>query len=436
MKLWQKDNTDTVQLVERFTVGKDREFDLLLAAHDVRASMAHAAMLCKVGLLTEDEGRQIREALQHIGEDIEAGKFTIEPEVEDVHSQIELLLTRALGTAGKKIHSGRSRNDQVAVAIKLFLRGSIQEIKVSAATLFDQLQRLSEQYKDQLLPGYTHLQLAMPSSFGLWFGAYAESLVDDLELLLAAYKVTDKNPLGSGAGYGSSFPLDRCMTTSLLQFGDLHYNAVYAQMSRGKTEKFVAVGIAALAATLARLSMDICLFLNQNFNFIHFPASLTTGSSIMPHKKNPDIFELVRGKCNRLQALPNELSMMLVNLPSGYHRELQLTKEILFPAIEMLLDCFAMLSFALPQIQVRAEILTDPKYKYLFTVEAVNDLVSQGQSFRDAYRVVGNQVEEGTFSFRDFDVSRHTHEGSMGHLCNEQISVAMERVLQQFDTGH
>ena len=436
MKLWQKDNTDTAQLVERFTVGKDREFDLLLAAHDVRASMAHAAMLCKVGLLTEDEGRQIREALQHIGADIEAGKFTIDPEVEDVHSQIELLLMRALGTAGKKIHSGRSRNDQVAVAIKLFLRGSIQEIKVSAATLFDQLQRLSEQYKDQLLPGYTHLQLAMPSSFGLWFGAYAESLVDDLELLLAAYKVTDKNPLGSGAGYGSSFPLDRCMTTSLLQFGDLHYNAVYAQMSRGKTEKFVAVGIAALAATLARLSMDICLFLNQNFNFIHFPASLTTGSSIMPHKKNPDIFELVRGKCNRLQALPNELSMMLVNLPSGYHRELQLTKEILFPAIETLLDCFAMLSFALPQIQVRAEILTDPKYKYLFTVEAVNDLVSQGQSFRDAYRVVGNQVEEGTFSFRDFDVSRHTHEGSMGHLCNEQISVAMERVLQQFDTGH
>lgn len=433
MKLWQKDNTDTAQLVEQFTVGKDREFDLLLAAHDIQGSMAHAAMLCKVGLLSKEEQEQIQEALQHILEDVTAGQFVIEPEVEDVHSQIELLLTRKLGTAGKKIHSGRSRNDQVAVAIKLFLRTSIQEIKAATVTLFDHLQQLSEQHKHQLLPGYTHLQLAMPSSFGLWFGAYAESLVDDLELLLAAYKVTDKNPLGSGAGYGSSFPLDRQMTTSLLHFGDLHYNAVYAQMSRGKTEKFVAMAIAALAATVARLSMDVCLFLNQNFDFIHFPASLTTGSSIMPHKKNPDVFELVRGKCNRLQALPNELSMMLVNLPSGYHRELQLTKEIIFPAIETLLDCLGMLSFALPQVQVRADILTDPKYKYVFTVEAVNDLVSQGQSFRDAYRTVGNLVEEGAFTFGDFDVARHTHEGSMGNLCNEQIKAAMDKVLRQFD---
>jgi argininosuccinate lyase len=432
MKLWQKDNTDTAQLVEQFTIGKDRDFDLLLAAHDIQGSMAHAAMLRKAGLLRVEEQEQLQETLQQILQEVKAGTFVIEPEVEDVHSQIELQLTRKLGTTGKKIHSGRSRNDQVAVAIKLFLKQSIQEIKAATAALFGHLQQLSELHQHQLMPGYTHLQLAMPSSFGLWFGAYAESLTDDLELLLAAYKVTDKNPLGSGAGYGSSFPLDRQMTTTLLHFSDLHYNAVYAQMSRGKTEKFVAMGIAALAATLSRLSMDVCLFLNQNFDFIRFPASLTTGSSIMPHKKNPDVFELVRGKCNRLQALPNELSMMLVNLPSGYHRELQLTKEILFPAIETLLDCFGMLSYALPQVQVKKDILTDPKYKYLFTVEAVNTLVSGGESFRDAYRIIGNQVEEGIFAPGQFDVASHTHEGSMGNLCNERIKVVMEQLLLQF----
>lgn len=432
MKLWQKDNTNTAALVEQFTVGRDREFDLLLAAHDVQGSLAHTEMLRQVGLLSAEEKQLIHEGLKEILQTIEAGKFFIEPDVEDVHSQVELLLTLKIGDSGKKIHSGRSRNDQVALAIKLFLKQALLEIKTAATTLFGQLQSLSERHKDKLLPGYTHLQLAMPSSFGLWFGAYAESLVDDLELLLAAYKVTDKNPLGSGAGYGSSFPLNRTMTTELLQLGALHHNAVYAQMSRGKTEKFVATGIAALAATLARLSMDVCLFLNQNFSFVSFPASLTTGSSIMPHKKNPDIFELVRGKCNRLQALPNELAMLLINLPSGYHRELQLTKEILFPAIDTLLDCFGMLSFALPQIQVKEDILSDEKYKYLFTVEAVNDLVHQGHSFRDAYRTVGNQVEEGCFHFGDFDIARHTHEGAMGNLCNEEIQLAMDKVMQQF----
>lgn len=432
MKIWQKDNTDTAQRVEQFTVGRDREFDLLLAAYDVQGSLAHTEMLYSVGLLTLEEKELIHEGLRFILQDIEAGRFTIGPDAEDIHSRIEWILTERIGEAGKKIHSGRSRNDQVAVAIKLFLKQAIQEIKTATVTLFDQLQALSEQHKDKLLPGYTHLQLAMPSSFGLWFGAYAESLVDDLELLLAAYKVTDKNPLGSGAGYGSSFPLDRKRTTALLGFDDMHYNAVYAQMSRGKTERFVATGIAALAATLSRMSMDICLFLNQNFGFISFPSSLTTGSSIMPHKKNPDIFELVRGKCNRLQSLPNELSMLLINLPSGYHRELQLTKEILFPAIDTLLDCFHMLCFAIPQVQVKDTLLSDDKYKYLFTVEAVNDLVQQGYAFRDAYRAVGKQVEEGIFSFDYFDFEKHTHEGAMGNLCNEQIRKAMEKVAEQF----
>lgn len=432
MKLWQKDNTDTALKTEHFTTGRDREFDLELAPYDVQASIAHATMLEAVGLLSADEGRQLREGLEDIREEIAAGRFAIAPEVEDVHSQIELLLTQRVGPAGKKIHSGRSRNDQVAVAIKLYLKQTLLDIKDETGILFDHLLQLSEQHKDKLLPGYTHLQLAMPSSFGLWFGAYAESLADDMELLLAAYKVTDKNPLGSGAGYGSSFPLNRTMTTDLLHFSDLHYNAVYAQMSRAKTEKFVATGIAALAATLARLSMDVCLFLNQHFGFIAFPASLTTGSSIMPHKKNPDIFELVRGKCNRLQALPNELALLLGNLPSGYHRELQLTKEILFPAIGSLRECLDILSFALPQVQVRAGILADEQYRYLFTVEAVNDLVCQGIPFRDAYRSVGNEVEKGTFQYSGFRPDRHTHEGAMGNLCTGQIRDNMQRVLRQF----
>lgn len=432
MKLWQKDNTDIAQRVEAFTVGRDRDFDLLLAACDVKGSLAHTEMLCKAGLLSPAEKEQVHHELHALLEEIAAGRFRIEDDVEDVHSQVELMLTRKIGDAGKKIHSGRSRNDQVAVDLKLFLKQSIQELSQAVKGLFDKLIALSEKHKTKLLPGYTHLQIAMPSSFGLWFGAYAESLVDDLELLAAAYAVTDKNPLGSGAGYGSSFPLDRTLTTSLLGFAALHHNAVYAQMSRGKTEKFVATGIAAVAATLARLSMDVCLFLSQNFGFISFPAALTTGSSIMPHKKNPDIFELVRGKCNRLQSAPNELALLLTNLPSGYHRELQLTKEIIFPALETLQDCIGILDFALPQIEVQEHILADKKYQYLFTVEAVNDLVHNGVPFREAYQVVGNAVEAGSFSYDHFDITRHTHEGSMGNLCNEAITGAMERVMKRF----
>lgn len=432
MKLWQKDNTDVSQLVEAFTVGKDRDFDILLAACDVKGSLAHTEMLYKAGLLSAEEKKLVHHELHLLLVEIEAGRFVIADDVEDIHSQVELLLTEKIGDAGKKIHSGRSRNDQVAVDLKLFFKQEIQELKKAVHGLFEQLLKLSEQHKHKLLPGYTHLQIAMPSSFGLWFGAYAESLVDDLELLAAAYAVADKNPLGSGAGYGSSFPLNRTLTTSLLGFSSLHYNAVYAQMSRGKTEKFVATGIAAIAATLARLSMDVCLFLNQNFGFISFPAALTTGSSIMPHKKNPDIFELVRGKCNRLQSAPNELALLLTNLPSGYHRELQLTKEIIFPAIETLRDCIAILDFALPQVQVNDAILTDKKYQYLFTVEAVNDLVNAGVPFREAYQVVGNTVEAGKFSYEHFDISRHTHEGSMGNLCNDEIREALQKVLLKF----
>ncbi len=432
MKLWQKDNTDTALMVEQFTVGRDREFDLLLAACDVQGSIAHTEMLYRVGLLTATEKEAIHNGLQEISEDIENGIFTITNDVEDVHSQIELLLTEKIGEAGKKIHSGRSRNDQVAVDIKLFLKQGLSQVKTVTVKLFDELIALSEQHKSKLLPGYTHLQLAMPSSFGLWFGAYAESLADDLEILATAYKITDKNPLGSGAGYGSSFPLNRTLTTELLQFGDLHYNAVYAQMSRGKTERIVATGLAAIAATLARLSMDICLFMNQNFGFISFPEALTTGSSIMPHKKNPDIFELVRGKCNRMQSLPNELALLLGNLPSGYHRELQLTKEIIFPAFDALLDCMGILNFALPQIQVKDDILSEKQYLHLFTVEAVNNLVNEGMPFRDAYREVGNQVGKGNFRFEHFDITRHTHEGSMGNLCNDKIKAAMDKVLSRF----
>ena len=432
MKLWQKDSTQISQFVEKFTVGRDKEFDVLLAKYDVLGSLAHTEMLSSVGLLTIEDKNQIHEELNHILKDIEQNRFTIEEDVEDVHSQIELLLTCKIGDAGKKIHSGRSRNDQVAVDLKLYLKDAILGIKDNTTALFEQLIVLSETHKEKLLPGYTHLQIAMPSSFGLWFGAYAESLVDDMEMLLSAYKMVDKNPLGSGAGYGSSFPLNRTKTTTELGFGDLHYNAVYAQMSRGKAEKFASIGIAAIAATLSRLAMDVCLFMNQNFGFISFPDALTTGSSIMPHKKNPDIFELIRGKCNRLQSLPNELSLLLTNLPSGYHRELQLTKEIIFPGIETIIDCLAMLQFALPQMQIKDGILQDDKYKYLFTVEAVNDLVNQGMSFRDAYKTIGNQVEQGTFTYEGFNINRHTHEGSMGNLCNDGIKAAMGKVLNGF----
>ncbi|XZF14743.1 argininosuccinate lyase [Chitinophagaceae bacterium MMS25-I14] len=433
MKLWQKDTTSTDKLVEHFTVGNDKDFDLLLAAHDVRGSLAHTEMLAHTGLLTQEEKEKIHTALKDILAEIEAGHFSIHPDMEDVHSQVEWMLTERIGDSGKKIHSGRSRNDQVAVDIKLYLREQVTAIKEKTTTLFDTLISMSNQYKEVLLPGYTHFQVAMPSSFGLWLGAYAESLLDDMELLAAAYAMSNKNPLGSGAGYGSSFPLNRQMTTELLGFASMHYNPVNAQMSRGKTEKFVATAVAAIAATIGRLSMDICLYLCQNFAFISFPETLTTGSSIMPHKKNPDIFELIRAKCNRLQSTPNELALMMANLPSGYHRDMQLTKEILFPGIETLISCIDMLLFALPQMQVKTDILADEKYRYIYTVEAVNELVNRGIPFREAYKTVGNEVNEGHFNYTGFDVSHHTHEGSMGNLCNDAITAAFRQVLQKFN---
>jgi argininosuccinate lyase len=433
MKLWQKENTTVTDAIEKFTVGRDKEFDILLAPYDVQGSIAHVTMLGETGLMQKAQADEAVAALQEIAKEIEAGNFIIEPGVEDVHSQVELLLTRRIGDTGKMIHSGRSRNDQVAVDIKLYLRAEIRSIKESAAKLFALLQSQSEKYKHVLLPGYTHLQIAMPSSFGLWLGAYAESLVDDLELLAAAYAITNKNPLGSGAGYGSSFPLNRQRTTDLLQFSALNYNAVYAQMTRGKAEKAVATGMASLASTLGRLSMDCCLYLNQNFGFISFPSELTTGSSIMPHKKNPDVFELVRAKCNRMQSIPNEISLLLTNLPSGYHRDLQLTKEILFPAIEELKACFEMVHLMLSNIEVKEDILRDPKYTYLFSVEAVNALVNKGVPFREAYKQVGNDIEAGNFAFDFSKGLHHTHEGSIGNLCTAEIKGLMEGVLQKFE---
>lgn len=429
MKLWAKDHSSTHEMVEKFTVGRDQEFDLLLARYDVLGSLAHTQMLAKVGLMLPEEWEAVQKGLKEIQAEIQADQFWIEPGVEDVHSQIELLLTRRIGEAGKKIHAGRSRNDQVAVDIKLYLRAELAGIQTSVGQLFEQLLELSEKHRSVLLPGYTHLQVAMPSSFGLWFGAWAESLVDDMEMLLAASRVVDKNPLGSGAGYGSAFPLDRSLTTELLGFRTMHHNSVYAQMSRGKTEKIVAMAMSNLGSTLARFSMDICLYLSQNFNFIYFPSELTTGSSIMPHKKNPDIFELIRAKCNRIQALPNELSLLLTNLPSGYHRDLQLTKEILFPAIGELKDCLAMLSHALQSIEVRHDILNDPRYQYLFSVEAVNRLVAQGASFREAYKTVGNEIEAGDFAWDATQELHHTHEGSIGNLHTAEIREEMRRLL-------
>jgi len=432
MKLWQKENTAVSQLIETFTVGRDNEFDLLLAQYDVHGSIAHATMLGEVGLMTKEESTRAVEALKVIAEEIQNGSFQIQPDVEDVHSQIELMLTERIGDIGKKIHSGRSRNDQVAVDIKLYIRQELLNVKGAVKELFDLLITQSEKYKDFLLPGYTHLQIAMPSSFGLWFGAYAESLVDDMELVAAAYAVANKNPLGSGAGYGSSFPLNRTRTTELLQFASLNYNSVYAQMTRGKTEKITSFALSAIAATLSRLAMDCCLYMNQNFGFISFPNELTTGSSIMPHKKNPDVFELIRARCNRIQALPNELTLLLNNLPSGYHRDLQLTKEILFPAIEELKACLQLMVVMLSQVQIKKDILTDEKYKYLFSVEAVNELVNKGIPFRQAYQVVGNQIEEGAFSYDFSKGLSHTHEGSIGNLCNKAIQQAFDQVVKKF----
>lgn len=430
MKLWQKDKT-SLEEVERFTVGKDQDMDLFLAKADVLGSLAHITMLQSIGLLTKDELATLSSGLKEIYKTIASGNFKIETGVEDIHSQVELELTGKYGDVGKKIHSGRSRNDQVLVDIKLFLRDEIRNIVDQTQTLFGLLIQQSEKHKGFLLPGYTHFQLAMPSSFGLWFGAYAESLVDDLITLQAAYKVVNKNPLGSAAGYGSSFPLNRKMTTELLGFEALNYNVVYAQMGRGKTEKIVAAALANIAGTLSKLSMDACLFLNQNFGFISFPDELTTGSSIMPHKKNPDVFELIRARCNQLQGLPNDITLSTANLPSGYHRDMQLLKEMLFPAMQHLKDCLRMCHLMLSNVTVKQNILDDEKYKFLFSVEEVNKLVLAGVPFRDAYKKVGMDIESGKYNPET--VVKHTHEGSIGNLNLREIERLMSDVVGSFD---
>ncbi len=430
MKLWQK-NKDPLNEVSHFTIGNDATLDQHLAPFDVLGSLAHIQMLESIGLLKKEELQALTKELIRIYHTIEAGDFSIEAGVEDIHSQIELSLTQKLGDIGKKIHSGRSRNDQVLVDMKLFIRNEIQFIVAEVSELFDLLISLSEKHKADLLPGHTHLQLAMPSSFGLWFGAYAESLVDDLITLQGAYQVVNKNPLGSAAGYGSSFPLNRKMTTELLGFDDLNYNVVYAQMGRGKTEKIVSSALSTIGSTLARLSMDACMYLNQHFSFISFPEELTTGSSIMPHKKNPDVFELIRSRCNALQALPYEITLINTNLPSGYHRDLQVLKEKLFPAFTTLKDCLRMTKLMLSNIEVRKDILKDPQYKFLFSVEEVNKLVLQGVPFRDAYKEIGLAIEKGNFSYST--QLNHTHEGSIGNLCNKDIQRMMKNVVTKFD---
>lgn len=432
MKLWSKEKTSTAAQIEQFTVGRDREFDLLMASFDVQGSIAHVTMLGEQGLMSAANAAEAVVGLQTILQEIKEGNFSIDDGAEDIHSQIEFMLTKRIGEAGKMIHTGRSRNDQVALDIKLFLRSAITAVKADTLDLFELLINKSNEHRDTLIPGYTHLQIAMPSSIGLWLGAYAESLVDDMEFLSAAYQVANKNPLGSGAGYGSSFPLNRKRTTELLGFSDLNYNSVYAQMSRGKTEKLTAMAIASVAATLSRLAMDCCLYMNQNFGFIFFPDELTTGSSIMPHKKNPDVFELIRAKCNRIQATPNELTLLINNLPSGYHRDMQLTKEILFPALDELHACISMMKLMISAMQVKSDILQDEKYRYLFSVEKVNELVNQGLPFRDAYTQVGNLIDQGKFEFDTSKALHHTHEGSIGNLCNHEIRIAMERVNSKF----
>jgi len=429
MKLWQKDKTALAE-VEQFTVGQDQVLDMNLAPFDVLGSLAHIRMLESIGLLTVEELQVLSAELRAIYHRIESGDFQVEAGVEDIHSQVELELTRKLGDVGKKIHSGRSRNDQVLVDVKLYLRHEIREITIAVKALFDLLLEQSERYREHLMPGYTHLQLAMPSSFGLWFGAYAESLVDDLITLEAAHQVVNKNPLGSAAGYGSSFPINRRMTTELLGFDDLNYNVVYAQMGRGKTERIVASALSNIAATLAKQAMDACLFMNQNFGFIHFPDELTTGSSIMPHKKNPDVFELIRARCNQIIALPGDISMLTVNLPSGYHRDLQLLKEQLFPAIQHLKSCLSMMCLMLSNIEVKAGILEAERYKFLFSVEEVNKLVLAGVPFRDAYKQIGQAIEKGEFMYAT--TLAHTHEGSIGNLQTEAIRAMMARVLGSF----
>lgn len=426
MKLWDK-GFSTDKKIDHFTVGNDRELDLVLAKYDVIASKAHAKMLGKVGLITQDEATDLVKALDAIAKDIDKGKFTIEDGFEDMHSKIEFMLTEQLGDTGKKIHSARSRNDQVLVAMQLFLKDELTEIKNQVKTLFDLLMKLADKHQKVLLPGYTHLQIAMPSSFGLWFSAYAESLVDDLYFVQAAYKVADQNPLGSAAGYGSSFPIDRSFTTAEMAFATQKYNVVAAQMGRGKVEKATAFGISSVAATLSKMAMDICLYMSQNFDFISFPNELTTGSSIMPHKKNPDVFELIRAKCNKIQAVPNQLIMIMNNLPSGYHRDLQLVKEVIVPALQDMHACLEMMTFSLKEIKVNKNILDDSKYDYLFSVDTLNELVKSGMPFRDAYKTMGKAIENGNFKpKRDIE---HTHEGSLGNLCLEQIKEKMEKVL-------
>ncbi len=430
-KLWQK-NSHVAASVESFTIGNDQAMDLYLAQYDVLGSIAHATMLSEVGLLTPDEQLQIKNTLIKIYQRIEAGQFKLDAGVEDIHSQVEILLTQELGDIGKKIHSARSRNDQVLVDLKLFLRAEIISLSKAVQSFFDVLQNKSEAHKNDLLPGYTHLQLAMPSSFGLWLGAYAESLVDDMTMLQAAFTVVNKNPLGSAAGYGSSFPINRTRTTELLGFETLNYNVVYAQMGRGKAERITATAMANIADTLAKLSMDACLFLNQNFGFISFPEELTTGSSIMPHKKNPDVFELIRSHCNRIKALPNEIMMMTTNLPSGYHRDLQLLKEHLFPAFIQLRSCIEMAALMIQHMEVKKDLLEDVKYQYLFSVEEVNKLVLSGMPFRDAYKKVGLDIEEGKFTHST--KIAHVHEGSIGNLCNEEIAKEMKKVVALMPT--
>ncbi len=428
-KLWEK-NFEVNKEIERFTVGRDREMDLYLAKYDVLGSMAHITMLESIGLLEADELKQLLAELKRIYALCESGEFVIDDDVEDVHSQVEMLLTRALGDMGKKIHSGRSRNDQVLVDLKLFIRNELKEMAEGVKVLFDELIAKSNLYKDILMPGYTHLQVAMPSSFGLWFGAYAESLTDDMLFLQAAYRMTNRNPLGSAAGYGSSFPLNRTMTTKLLGFDSMDYNVVYAQMGRGKTERNVAFAMATIAGTLAKMAFDACMFNSQNFSFVKLPKECTTGSSIMPHKKNPDVFELIRAKCNKLQALPQQVMLIMNNLPVGYFRDLQIIKEVFLPAFAELKDCLSMAAYIINKIEVNENVLDNPMYDLMFSVEEVNRLAAEGMPFRDAYKKVGLDIEAGTFRpNRDI---HHTHEGSIGNLMNDRIEELMNRTLSEF----
>ena len=428
-KLWTK-NVQMTSEIEKFTIGRDREMDLYLAKYDVLGSMAHITMLQSIGLLTADELSLLLKELRKIYDAASQGDFIIEEGVEDVHSQVELMLTRRLGDIGKKIHSGRSRNDQVLVDLKLFIREQIKEIALLTRDLFDELIAQSERYKDVLMPGYTHLQVAMPSSFGLWFGAYAESLVDDMQYLLAAWKVTNRNPLGSAAGYGSSFPLNRQLTTDLLGFDSMDYNVVYAQMGRGKTERNVAFSMASIAGTIAKMAFDACMFSSQNFAFVKLPDNCTTGSSIMPHKKNPDVFELTRAKCNKLQALPQTITLIMNNLPCGYFRDLQIIKESFLPAFDELKDCLRMSAYIINKMKVNEHILDNPIYDNMFSVEEVNRLAANGMPFRDAYKKVGLDIEAGAFT-PDKNI-HHTHEGSIGCLCNDRITALMQQVADGF----